>query len=141
MFGTINPSATGYLKDNTGSRRFWTFAVGEIDLERIRRDRDQFWAEAVHRYLAGEANWLPPSIAEQAEAAANERREEVPWADPLRQKTFGLTEITAAEAMEKLGVAPERQNRATQMQIAEALKEIGFRSGSKQKNEARKWIR
>lgn len=47
-----------FLSDETGSRRFWPVFVGTADLAAIRRDRDQLWAEAVHRYRAREKWWL-----------------------------------------------------------------------------------
>lgn len=39
-----------YLRDQTGGRRFWPIfcAVSSIDIERLRTERDQFWAEAVN---------------------------------------------------------------------------------------------
>jgi predicted P-loop ATPase len=54
--GTSNHD--GYLRDETGARRFWSVACGEIDLRGLESDRDQLWAEAVKRYRAGEKLWL-----------------------------------------------------------------------------------
>ncbi len=60
FIGTINPSAhDGYLTDQTGNRRFWVAKVGDsIDLEGIRRDRDQIWAEAKFEYQQDSVWWL-----------------------------------------------------------------------------------
>ena len=42
----INPPTGGYLKDPTGSRRFWPVeCLGMIDVDGIERDCDQLWAE------------------------------------------------------------------------------------------------
>jgi putative DNA primase/helicase len=55
--GTSNPSEV--LSDPTGNVRFWPVKVcDEIDLETLRSDRDQLWAEATHRYKAGEKWWI-----------------------------------------------------------------------------------
>ena len=55
--GSVNPEG-GYLKDATGGRRFWPVLCTTIDVERLRADRDQLWAEARDRFRAGEPWWL-----------------------------------------------------------------------------------
>ena len=47
--GSVNPEG-GYLKDATGGRRFWPVLCTTIDVERLRADRDQLWAEARDRF-------------------------------------------------------------------------------------------
>jgi predicted P-loop ATPase len=42
-----------FLSDATGNRRFWPVHVACFDLERLRADRDQLWAEAVVAEAAG----------------------------------------------------------------------------------------
>jgi predicted P-loop ATPase len=63
---TLNPSAGGYLKDATGARRFWPAAChGIVDRDGLEQNRDQLWAEAVHRYKAGESWWLETAKLEE----------------------------------------------------------------------------
>jgi predicted P-loop ATPase len=45
------------LTDETGGRRYWPVTCGHIDLERLRADRDQIWAETYQAYLSGEPWW------------------------------------------------------------------------------------
>lgn len=54
--GTINPendTDIGWLKDSTGNRRYWPVRVGwqhKVDLEALKKVRDQLWAEALTHY-------------------------------------------------------------------------------------------
>lgn len=61
------------LPDHTGNRRFWPMPVdGLVKDELIARDRDQLWAEAVHRYRAGERWWLSAEVEKIAREIQNE---------------------------------------------------------------------
>lgn len=61
--GTTNEHE--WNKDATGGRRFWPVEclVDEIDTARLRAVREQLWAEAFARVLAGEKYW--PDLEEQ----------------------------------------------------------------------------
>jgi predicted P-loop ATPase len=79
--GTINEIV--YLDDQTGARRLWPIPCGRIDVEAIERNRDQLWAEAVHRYREGEQWWLAPVFEAEANEAQRERIDVDPWADQV----------------------------------------------------------
>ena len=75
FFATTNEP--NFLKGDTGNRRFWTV---ECDRDIIVRDvweelpqeREQVWAEAVHRFREGERLYLPREL----EKVAQQRQEE-----------------------------------------------------------------
>lgn len=56
--GTINPGSRGYLKDETGNRRWWPIEVGRIDMDTLTPLIPQLWAEAVAAHLSGEPHFI-----------------------------------------------------------------------------------
>ena len=73
--GTTNRD--DWQQDDTGARRFWPVRCGNIDLDWLRENRGQLFAEAVARFKAGETWWEVPVA--QAAAEADRRRIEDPW--------------------------------------------------------------
>lgn len=55
-----------YLFDQTGNRRFWPVRAGTVQLNKLREDVDQLWAEAVVREAAGESIVLSEHLWEAA---------------------------------------------------------------------------
>ncbi len=68
--------------DSSGNRRFWPVRCGQIDVDGIRRDRDQLWAEVYHRFKQGELWWLDtPELDLLAQQEQDERYEPGVWDD------------------------------------------------------------
>ena len=67
-----------FLQDATGDRRYWgvTIVRGRVDIEGLRRDRDQILAEALHRLKAGEQHW--PTPEEEERLIVPERHKHMP---------------------------------------------------------------
>jgi len=136
--GTTNDSE--YLVDRTGNRRFWPVAViGEIDTARIAADRDQLWAEAVHRYRAGE-KWHVDTAEFRAlcEAEQRDRLQTDSWAnviaDWLAKPESGaftaggvLTLDLMRHAIGKKEVS--QVTKADEMRVAACLRELGYERG------------
>lgn len=72
-----------YLKDATGNRRFWPVRCGEFDVEGLRRDRDQLWAEARAREARGESIRLAPRLYPDAGREQDARRVTDPFEEAL----------------------------------------------------------
>ena len=78
--GTTNDAS--YLSDDTGNRRYLPIEVDKVNLEAIKRDRDQLFGEAAHRILNREV-WH--NISDYASTMAEERRELHPWTEFIRE--------------------------------------------------------
>jgi hypothetical protein len=82
-----------YLRDTTGNRRFWPVelfgvivtqsGLMMIDLEGIKRDRDQLWAEAAMVEAAGEELVIPQELWPAIEVEQLARMDFDPWLDLL----------------------------------------------------------
>jgi predicted P-loop ATPase len=81
FWGTTNRS--DYLTDDTGNRRYWPVESGKIDLEGLKRDRDQLWAEASAAEATGEPLVLEKELDATAAELATSRLETDPWEDIL----------------------------------------------------------
>lgn len=84
FIGTTNNSA--YLHDETGGRRFWPIKCGALRIEDLKRERDQLWAEAVHRYRAHEPWWLDsPELNQLAQEEQADRYDADPWSELIQK--------------------------------------------------------
>lgn len=97
--GTVNPGGSGYLKDDTGGRRFWPIEVKKcIDASAVESVRDQIWAEALHRYKACEEWYVSdPNMLQQLQEAQADRYVGDPWLDVIRVYVEGREEVTLSE--------------------------------------------
>lgn len=95
FFGTTN--ASFYLQDKTGERRYRPVRViAPIDVERIVKDRDQIWAEAVALYRRGFEFWtVPEGLHDALKAAQGERAE----ADSVEELLAGWLEGKESEGV------------------------------------------
>ena len=80
FIGTVNRGASGYLRDSTGSRRFWPVKVNKINFKGLISIRDQLWAEAYQCYLAKEPIHVYKETLRDQLANKNEDRNIIdPW--------------------------------------------------------------
>lgn len=143
LVGTTNES--GFLRDSTGSRRFWVVPVaGKVDVEAIREHRDQLWAEAVELYRRGAQWWLTPEEeADRADIAADYEAED-PWAVPVLRYADDYAPTTTREILEHgLELKARDQNKAAEMRVSAILTAAGWVSKRRLANGARLrvWVR
>lgn len=130
--GTTNEHQ--YLKDATGNRRFWPVPCGEVKVQQIAADRDQLWAEAVHRYRAQEPWWLTDEAQIAAsEAVQADRSEQDPWGELIDAwlddpENRSIEFITGTAIMQNaLRMTADRIGRSDEMRVANHLTRRGWK--------------
>ena len=131
LVGTTNDHE--YLKSETGNRRFWPVRTGTIDIEALRRDRDQLWAEAAEIEKQGGSLVLPRELWAEAAAIQDERRQHDPWDDILANVNgalYGDEEwIKAQELLGILGVTADRATSEIYKRLKRVMGRLGWRDG------------
>ncbi len=137
--GTTNRSV--YLGDDTGNRRILPVQCGDIDVDAIRRDRDQLWAEAKAAYDANEPWWLSSEMAGAHAEAAEERVSEDPWLVAIRQWAARQTGryVTVSGALDAMGVTLDKRDRSHEMRAASCFKSLGYRKIRLSEDGKRTW--
>lgn len=117
-----------YLRDETGNRRFWPVKVnGLCDTAGIKKDRDQIWAEAYHRYKGGSEWWLSAHSEEIAKAEQGQRVSQDAWQGDVERHCLGKREISATDvAINGLGIEIARIDRICTNRITAILSSIGY---------------
>ena len=134
FIGTVNPHGTGYLKDETGARRFQPVLLrGRIDIPAVKSERNQLWAEAVFRYRRCEKWYIDdPRVLGLAKEEAEERRQSHPWELPVmrwldtRKAIARSRGVTTHDVLEALDIPLERRTRADEMTVAGILRLAGW---------------
>ncbi|MFZ0150564.1 MAG: VapE domain-containing protein, partial [Xanthobacteraceae bacterium] len=140
FIGTTNKST--YLRDETGGRRFWPVRTGGIDINSLRRDRDQLFAEAVYAYRHREMWWPDKEFERDYISPEQEARFEADaWEEHIGKYLDTVAKTTVSQvAKNGLGIEIPRIGRAEQNRIMNAMERLGWSRG-KRTGGARWWSR
>jgi predicted P-loop ATPase len=126
FWGTTN--SDGYLKDETGGRRFWPVKIGKINVEILRDMRDQLWAEAVVLYNANVPWWITKQETQRdAERHQQDRYIGDPWDRAIADYVGTCTEVSVDEVL-RLGLHLEigRCGQSEMTRAARCLRSLGW---------------
>jgi predicted P-loop ATPase len=125
--GTTNKDA--YLRDETGGRRFWPVKVGAIDLDALRHDRDQLFAEAVVAYREGKRWWPDEGFErEHIKPQQDDRFEGDPWDETIAAHLATCERVRITDiARNVLGIEGAKVGTADQRRIAAVLAGLGWK--------------
>jgi len=162
--GTVNPDT--YLRDETGNRRFWPIRCGDIDVEDLARDRDQLWAEAVHRFKSGAIWWIEDKDLLKAARDEQDKRYQSDawdglidhwlthekrsvnrgyagfddWQDEEFERAEPLSNVSVGEILaDAIGIEPARWTKPDQMRAGSWLKSRNWKRYQRRSGDAREW--
>lgn len=139
FWGTTN--SEGYLKDETGGRRFLPIKIGRINIHKLEKDRDQLWAEAVLAYREGISWWITSEDV-QAEARRQQQDRYVgnSWEEEISQFISTRNEVSVAEILQHaLYLERARWGQAEQNRIARCLRSLGWHRVQVRNGDIRAW--
>lgn len=144
LIGTVN-NTSGFLADETGSRRFLITKLDRIDRKYQSLECDQLWAQAVALYRDGETGALTPEESTM-QGKVNERYEAqtvlADWLDrsftfhPDYDTPLSLADILTTMMLD--GYKPSGSERGQAMELARVL--IRKRAKSKHTMHGNRWI-
>lgn len=136
LVGTTNKK--DYLSDTTGNRRYWPIEATEIDLDGIKRDRDQLFAEAYLRAQTDETHWEVPTehLNKIYENRMNIDKDDSPENDPwygialkYQENIFGTFDIAEfmVDEFKGLGMDIGKISNRDRGRVAKILRHIGYK--------------
>jgi putative DNA primase/helicase len=137
-------AATGnspeYLHDPTGNRRYWSVIVGTVDLEAIKRDRDQLWAESLALYTDGAQWWPDKSTARSIDERNHAHMKHDEWERAVADACFGREAVTIGDCLSELGIEKGKWTQQDQNRVARALRLFGRTRVQRRLNGKRVWV-
>lgn len=139
---------TVYLKDDTGNRRFWPVECTRADMDDLKADRDQLWAEALVLFKRGEPWWPLPAERAMFEEEQGKRM----IGDPFEEKIRAWLENPEVDGRRKrvwmhqilsgaLGLDTGRWSRAEYTRVGQAMSRIeGWRHRQIMEDGRREWV-
>ncbi len=140
---TVN--AKEYLTDE-GNRRFWPISCRSIQIDLLRRDRDQIWAEVVHLYREGIPWWPSSKLVKKLEKEQELREFEDPfyarileWLDVSKGNIAGDKHwVTTSRVLQGLQIPPA-QLKSVEQDVGRCLRKLGYKKDQFGKDRLRYW--
>jgi len=122
--GTTN--TVDFLRD-VENRRFWPVEITRFDLEALRRDRDQLWAEAAVLEATGMSIQLPQQLWPVAAEIQRAHRAEEPWAAKIESALQDVEGRISSTELWKIIDKPIYQRTQTDSnRLGTAMRELGW---------------
>ena len=150
LFATTNKNE--FLKDPTGSRRYWVVKVEcKIDCDLVAKLRDVIWATALTAYDRGDTWWLTDDDETVREEKSEEFREPDAWEEIIKSKWDSLPigeyngddRVEIDRVFELLDLDNDKRNKPNRNRIASILKLWGFKNKTinSEAGKVKAWLR
>jgi len=137
LIGTGNKD--GFLDDETGERRWLPMHVGQVDVARIEADREQLWAEGLHRFAQHGVEWRDAYTLAPVEHAKFKVSD--PWFEDIavwlsRDDMDGGKRADGAVRMADvmancLGFSVQKKTRKDELRVAKVLRMLGYKQANR----------
>jgi putative DNA primase/helicase len=136
--GSVNHN--DYLRDETGGRRFWPVACNRIDIEALRRDVDQIWAESVQRYRNGHLSYIEDAaVAAALVTHTSERYQGDTWDSVVLTFAQLHESVSVPECLERVGVERAKWTQSDAARVGKILKAAGYLRRQIRNGNSREW--
>lgn len=117
-----------YLNDPSGNRRYWPFESTAIDIEALRKDRNQLWAEAVHWYKQNLYLGPTPEEQELAHTQTQKRLSVDPWESNVMEALVEVKHrpFRVSEIMDGMKMQLREKDKAAEGRIKRILTKMGY---------------
>lgn len=134
--GTTNDSE--WNRDDSGGRRYWPVLCGSIDIERLRQDRSQLFAEAVDAYRRGAQSYPDRKFEEDHIKPVQDTRQwHDAWEQPIADWLLGKGRTTIADVgAGALAFLPARFSESDQKRVSKILRKLGWKA---KRNTTTRW--
>jgi predicted P-loop ATPase len=127
--GTVNEHV--YLTDPSGGRRYMPVSVKKYDINGIKRDRNQIWAEAVQMYKLKE-KWHFDASLQYIQEAQDNRFDTDPWEDVI-VNYLAMRDINVIHSSDIftgiLEMSVERIDRMSSNRVKSIMQHLGWKKG------------
>ncbi|WFU64841.1 VapE domain-containing protein [Bradyrhizobium brasilense] len=138
LAGTTN--SAHYLRDPTGNRRIWPVPIKQFDMDALRRDLDQLWAEAAVREATGVSIHLEEALWTAAAVEQEARVELHPFVQDFEAALSGLSGMfRCVDAWTILGLLPGQRTQQNQNEIGTSLRKLGWERKRQRVNGVPTW--
>lgn len=132
LAGTTNEEA--WLRDPTGNRRFMPVKCkGRINIDALRRDCNQLWAEAVFRHKEGMVIYVEHGSDLETLSSIEQagRMIDDVWTDSVLGYVSNIREVTISEILQGIPVEAGRRDEVASRRISRILRAAGWERGQR----------